>query len=110
MSSTPRSLNERTSLLSGELPVNGGPDSEHLPFATRILKAFKAEGEPTWAASYKFFLLGSWLNILLVFVPLSFISHHLNWDAALRFVFSFIAIMPLAKVSTFGCIEQRGGR
>jgi len=37
---------------------------------------------------------------MLVFVPLSFLSHHLDWDAALRFSFSFIAIMPLAKVTS----------
>lgn len=38
------------------------------------------------------------MNILLVFVPLSFVSHHLDWDAGLRFLFSFAAIMPLAKL------------
>ena len=67
-------------------------------FAQKATAFFKAEGEPGWIASYKHFLLGSWLNVLLIFIPLSFISHHLNWDAALRFVFSFIAIVPLAKV------------
>jgi Ca2+:H+ antiporter len=30
---------------------------------------------------------------------LSFVSHHLDWDAALRFSLSFIAIIPLAKVA-----------
>lgn len=48
--------------------------------------------------SFYFFIFGSWLNILLLFVPLSVISHHLNWDAALRFSFSFVAILPLAKL------------
>ncbi|KAL1709697.1 Sodium/calcium exchanger protein-domain-containing protein [Schizophyllum commune] len=67
-------------------------------FAQKATAFFKAEGEPGWIASYKHFLLGSWLNVLLIFIPLSFISHHLNWDAALRFVFSFIAIVPLAKL------------
>ena len=66
-------------------------------FSVRALRAIKAEGEPGWLASYRFFFFGSWLNILLVFVPLSFLSHLLDWDAALRFTFSFIAIMPLAK-------------
>ncbi|KAF9227753.1 Calcium/proton exchanger [Gyrodon lividus] len=36
--------------------------------------------------------------MLLVFVPLSAISHNLEWDAALRFTFSFMAILPLAKL------------
>ncbi|TFL07275.1 calcium/proton exchanger [Pterulicium gracile] len=67
-------------------------------FHERILGVLNAEGEPTWTASYRYFFFGSWLNVLLVFVPLSILSHHLNWDAALRFVFSFIAIIPLAKL------------
>lgn len=60
----------------------------------------KAEpSQPTWLASLWFFLFGSWFNVLLVFLPLSAAAHYLNWDAALRFSFSFIAIMPLASVS-----------
>ncbi|GLB34724.1 putative calcium proton exchanger [Lyophyllum shimeji] len=64
----------------------------------RAAAVVKAEHEPSWTASYKWFLFGSYLNVLLLFVPLSFISHHLNWDAALRFTFSFMAIIPLAKL------------
>jgi len=56
------------------------------------------DGQPGWIKSFVFFFFGSWMNVLLVFVPLSFASHHLGWDAALRFSFSFIAIMPLAKL------------
>jgi Ca2+:H+ antiporter len=70
----------------------------HKPFLLRVVAFFKAEGEPSWTDSYKYFWFGAWWNLLLIFVPLSFIAHHANWDAALRFVFSFIAIMPLAKV------------
>lgn len=54
--------------------------------------------DPPWLDSYKFFVFGSWFNVLLFFIPLSFLSHFLNWDAALRFSFSFFAIIPLAKV------------
>jgi len=60
----------------------------------------KGEGEPSWAESFKFFIFGTWFNVLLLFIPLSFVSHFLNWDAGLRFLFSFIAIVPLAKVGT----------
>ncbi|KAI0929008.1 hypothetical protein AcW1_006076 [Taiwanofungus camphoratus] len=67
-------------------------------FTHRIKGVFKAEGEPSWLASYKFFVFGSWLNVLLVFVPLSYISNLMEWDAAYRFAFSFIAIMPLATL------------
>jgi Ca2+:H+ antiporter len=84
---------EQTPLLE-----NGNGNSSGRPLSQLVLDFVKADGQPTWAASYKYFALGSWLNVLLIFVPLSFLSHHLNWDAALRFGFSFIAIVPLAKV------------
>ncbi|KZT26610.1 Calcium/proton exchanger [Neolentinus lepideus HHB14362 ss-1] len=77
---------------------NGNGVAHVEPFSHRVLAFIKAEGQPGWIESYKYFLFGSWLNILLLFVPLSFISHFLNWDAGLRFSFSFIAIMPLAKL------------
>ncbi|KAI0311604.1 Calcium/proton exchanger [Amylostereum chailletii] len=67
------------------------------PFAQRVLAFLKAEGEPGWLESYKYFF-SSWLNVLLVLVPLSVTAHMLNWDAALRFSFSFVAIVPLAKL------------
>lgn len=82
---------ERSPLLDGHHP-NGSSGS-------RISSFIKAEGEPTWAGSLRFLLLSSYFNLFLVFVPLSVISHHLNWDAGLRFAFSFLAIVPLAKVS-----------
>ncbi|KAG5654139.1 hypothetical protein H0H81_007191 [Sphagnurus paluster] len=82
---------ESTSLLNG----NSRPQRSFIQRASAVISA---RGEPSWAASYKWFLFGSYLNIFLLFIPLSFISHHRNWDAALRFSFSFIAIIPLAKL------------
>ncbi|PPR06427.1 hypothetical protein CVT26_004839 [Gymnopilus dilepis] len=65
----------------------------------RTLAAFiKAEGEPSWIQSYRWFLFGNYFNVLLVFVPLSAFAHYLHWDVSLRFSFSFLAIMPLAKL------------
>ncbi|KAJ2920980.1 hypothetical protein H1R20_g16118, partial [Candolleomyces eurysporus] len=75
-----------------------GDAPERLSFTQRVVKAIKAEGEPSWLDSYKWFFFGSYTNILLLFVPLSAVAHHSNWDAALRFSFSFIGIVPLAKL------------
>ncbi|KAH9950297.1 calcium/proton exchanger [Amylocystis lapponica] len=86
-------ISDRTPLLE-----NGNGNGHPRSFSHRMADVLKAEGEPSWLASYKFFFLGSWLNILLVFVPLSILAHNLNWDAAIRFSFSFIAIMPLAAL------------
>jgi hypothetical protein len=55
-------------------------------------------GEPTWVESYKWFLFSSYFNVFLVLVPLSALAHYLHWDVSLRFGFSFMAIVPLAKV------------
>jgi Ca2+:H+ antiporter len=86
---------------STPLLANGREHRANASFAHRLSAIIKADGEPTWGASYKAFIFTSYLNILLIFIPLSFLSHHLNWDAALRFTFSFIAIIPLAKVSCY---------
>ncbi|KAJ3474132.1 hypothetical protein NLI96_g12636 [Meripilus lineatus] len=76
---------------------NGHPRAPSL--TQRVLNLFSLRGDqPTWLNSFKFFFFGSWFNILLLFVPLSILADHLNWDAAYRFSFSFIAIMPLAAL------------
>ncbi|KZT69758.1 calcium/proton exchanger [Daedalea quercina L-15889] len=77
---------------------NGNGNAQSPPFSHRVIKFFKAEGEPSWLASYRYFFFDSWFNILLVFIPLSFIAERLQWDAACRFGFSFMAIMPLAAL------------
>nr|VWO97935.1 PLA2 protein [Ganoderma boninense] len=84
---------DRTPLLE-----NGNGARPPKPFFARLADSFSTQGQPSWLSSYKFFLFGSYLNVLLLFVPLSIISHKLDWDAALRFSFSFIAIMPLAAM------------
>ena len=88
---------DRSPLLGNGLGFNG--HSRRPSFKDRIVRLFKVPRDrPGLIQSYKYFFFGSWFNILLVFVPLSFVSHHLNWDAALRFSFSLLAIMSLAKV------------
>ncbi|GAA6026814.1 hypothetical protein JCM8097_005880 [Rhodosporidiobolus ruineniae] len=53
---------------------------------------------PGFAESIKNFLFSSWVNLLLVAVPLSFASHFAGWGATADFVISFIAIIPLASL------------
>jgi Ca2+:H+ antiporter len=77
---------------------NGSSSHSNRSFVQKIAVILRAEGEPSWGASYSYFLFSSWINILLVFVPLSMVAQRLNWDAGLQFLFSFIAIMPLAKL------------
>jgi hypothetical protein len=87
--------NERSPLLENG---HGTPEnSERRPFGRRVLGFVKGEGQVGFIQSYRFLFLGSWVNLLLLFIPLSCISHYLKWDAGLRFLFSFLAIIPLAK-------------
>ncbi|KAG2144118.1 uncharacterized protein EDB93DRAFT_1289944 [Suillus bovinus] len=84
---------------SAPLLGNGGHTGHrNLPFARRVVNFMKGEGEPSWEESFKFFIFGSWLNILLIFVPLSVISHNMDWDGGLVFLFSFMAIVPLSRL------------
>lgn len=48
--------------------------------------------------SFRWLFLGSWINLLLLAVPLSFVSHFAGWGSTADFVISFIAIVPLAGV------------
>ncbi|KAE8541143.1 calcium/proton exchanger [Cryptococcus gattii VGV] len=62
--------------------------SEHTP----VSKPFDLLG------STRYLLLGSWINVLLICVPLSFAAEAFDWSAAARFTTSFLAIVPLAKL------------
>ncbi|KAG2035145.1 Sodium/calcium exchanger protein-domain-containing protein [Suillus americanus] len=83
---------------SAPLLENGGHMCHRNLPSTRVVNLLKGEGEPSWAESFKFFIFGTWFNILLVFVPLSFISHNMDWDVGLVFLFSSMAIVPLAQL------------
>lgn len=54
----------------------------------------------TWAT-----LASSYVNVLLVFVPLGIVSGLLNWGAATVFVLNFFAIVPLASLLSFATEE-----
>ncbi|KAF8478517.1 calcium/proton exchanger [Russula ochroleuca] len=86
--------------ISEQSPLLNGDSRHRRPrsFYQRSLALLKAEGEPSWLDSYRWFFFGSWLNLLLLLVPVAAAAHYLNWDAPLRFGFSFVAIIPLAKL------------
>lgn len=79
-------------------PLIGNGDLEH-PGPRSFLEVVKGTGEHTWAESLYYLLFTSFFNLLLLFIPLSATAHYANWDAGLRFLFSFLAIIPLARVS-----------
>ncbi|KAI0287782.1 Calcium/proton exchanger [Russula brevipes] len=93
------SPSDRTPLLNGSRPQ---PPS----FYPKVIALLKAEGEPSWLDSYRWLIFGSWMNLLLLLVPVAAAAHHLNWDAPLRFGFSFVAIIPLAKLLGDATLEM----
>lgn len=59
----------------------------------------KLKTAPGLWQSFKAIILGSWLNVLLIFIPLSWAFNFAMKDShVLIFVFSFLAIIPLAKL------------
>ncbi|KAI0280806.1 Sodium/calcium exchanger protein-domain-containing protein [Russula aff. rugulosa BPL654] len=65
-------------------------------------KRVKPLGEaPSASKSIVAIIKTSWLNVLLIFIPLSWIFHYVKLSNTLVFVFSFLAIVPLAKLLAF---------
>lgn len=53
----------------------------------------------------KAIIFSTWLNVLLVFVPLGIVADKVGWSPIIVFVFNFIAIVPLAKLLGFATEE-----
>lgn len=50
-------------------------------------------------------LFSSYVNVLLIFLPLGIIAGALEWTPIVVFVFNFLAIMPLAALLSFATEE-----
>ncbi|KAJ7034989.1 Calcium/proton exchanger [Mycena alexandri] len=90
----------------------GGPQSPRPPFsfrrvATTLLHPEKKIGQaPGVWRSIRSIILASWLNLLLVFIPISWAFNFADKEQhTLIFVFSFLAIIPLAKLLAFATDE-----
>jgi Ca2+:H+ antiporter len=56
---------------------------------------------PSLGKSLKTILTNSWLNILLIFIPLGYIADGLDISDTWVFFLNFFAIIPLAKLLEF---------
>ncbi|PKK69090.1 calcium/proton exchanger [Rhizophagus irregularis] len=56
---------------------------------------------PTLCKSLKVIFTTSWINVLLIFVPLGYIAFELKWNTTWVFVLNFLAIIPLAILFEF---------
>ena len=57
--------------------------------------------QPTIRQSLKVILTNTWLNVLLIFIPLGYLAHILGWSDTWVFTLNFLAIIPLAKLLEF---------
>ncbi|KAG6903303.1 hypothetical protein C0995_013056 [Termitomyces sp. Mi166 len=55
-----------------------------------------------WLASLKAFATFTWLNVLLIFVPLAWGIHYTHVSHVAKFILTFIAIIPLSKILEYG--------
>ncbi|KAF8674549.1 hypothetical protein RHS04_07205 [Rhizoctonia solani] len=79
-------------------------DFNTIPRTKAFWAKFNGAGKkhvPGWVESASNTVRHSWLNLLIVFVPLSWAAHWANWHFA-TFALSFLAIVPLEKLSDFG--------
>jgi len=61
---------------------------------------------PGFLTEIKTIILGSWVNVLLLCIPVSWVLHFvMPHSYTLVFVFSFLAIIPLAKLLAFATDE-----
>ncbi|QRW09870.1 Sodium/calcium exchanger protein [Ceratobasidium sp. AG-Ba] len=69
-----------------------------------FLARFRGEGRrvPGWSESAKNTLTQSWLNVFLVFIPLSWAGHWAGWNHSTTFAFAFLGVIPLTKLLDYG--------
>ncbi|KAJ3488969.1 hypothetical protein NLI96_g2435 [Meripilus lineatus] len=77
-------------------PLLGNPRRRSC--GNRFLSLFRQESEPSWTQSIEILFSTHWVNVLLIFVPLSFVSHFTDVDVGLQFAISFLALIPLSAL------------
>ncbi|KAG9090298.1 hypothetical protein FS749_000660 [Ceratobasidium sp. UAMH 11750] len=74
-----------------------------IPRAQHFVRRLRGEGRrvPGWVESANNTLRHSWLNLFVFFIPFSWASHWAHWHYSLTFALSFLAIIPLEKLSDY---------
>ncbi|KAG9010444.1 hypothetical protein FRB94_010407 [Tulasnella sp. JGI-2019a] len=86
--------------------VPPGPKRTWREKVAHLMEPTKKVGEtPTVGASIKAIVFASWLNVLLVFIPVSWALHFAKVSDTVIFVTAFLAIIPLAKLLGFATEE-----
>ncbi|CAE6432105.1 unnamed protein product [Rhizoctonia solani] len=90
-------------------PMTEVPATPKIDFGHALTKLLEPEQKlapaPTWTLSAVNIMKYSYLNILLVFVPISWACHFTGQQPTIIFIFSFLAIIPLAALLGFATEE-----
>ncbi|KAJ2516551.1 hypothetical protein H4217_004515 [Coemansia sp. RSA 1939] len=83
---------------------NSGSKDEEAEIAASV---DSGEGTPEISilGSLKNAALSSWLNVLIIFVPLGYLAHFLKWPVIAVFVLNYLAIIPLSALMGFATEE-----
>ncbi|KIK57255.1 hypothetical protein GYMLUDRAFT_46514 [Collybiopsis luxurians FD-317 M1] len=88
------------------LPEEPTPVNHTATLSTALFTPSRPVGPaPTMLQSFRSILFSSWLNLLLLCIPVSWALHFASDNDTLIFVFSFFAIIPLAKLLAFATDE-----
>lgn len=89
-----------------------GSYNESTPLIGHTNTTHTHDDEPAWKAVPKHVaqltwatLASSYVNVLLVFVPIGIVAGILGWNPTAVFVLNFIAIIPLAALLSFATEE-----
>ncbi|KAK0551867.1 hypothetical protein OC845_001944 [Tilletia horrida] len=100
----------RSSLAVGQSPARRGTNMSggsnlRKSFADLLTPERKVGKAPSYGQSLVAIMKYSWINVLLVFIPVSWALHFAIDNDIVIFVTSFLAIMPLAALLAFGTEE-----
>ncbi|KAL7410452.1 Sodium/calcium exchanger protein-domain-containing protein [Mrakia frigida] len=74
-------------------------------FSELVTPQRKLAKAPTYTSSFKAAFLSSWINVLLIFIPVSWAAHFAGLNDTVTFIFAFLAIIPLASLLSFATEE-----
>ncbi|KAG6866493.1 hypothetical protein C0991_003037 [Blastosporella zonata] len=75
------------------------------PFTLTFWQRLKGDGHAKvgWGSSFKAFATFTWMNVLLIFVPIAWGVHTVHQVSHIaQFFLCFVAIMPLSKILDYG--------
>ncbi|KAJ1899322.1 hypothetical protein LPJ81_004167, partial [Coemansia sp. IMI 209127] len=78
-------------------------DEEEAIFAS--ISSSQKLSEISILGSLKNAALSSWLNVLIIFVPLGYLAYFLKWPVIAVFVLNYLAIVPLSALMGFATEE-----